>query len=297
MTQVAPNLWQYFLKLPPDAYLEYAFLDPSTRQRVVDPLNPHVVSNGVGAWNHFFYMPGGFPTELIQPVPPALRGRVTRHRVDTNDHAATARRTVHLYQPPVSNPVPLLVVYDGTDYLQRARITQIVDNLILQKRIRPLAMALIQNGGGARLLEYSCADATLDLLREQVIPLAQQHLDLLSPRREPYGILGASMGGLMALYTGLRLPRIFSRVLSQSGAFFLDELHSVIGDLVRCLPPPPIKIWMDAGKLEYLLPGCRKMHRLLVEKGYNLTYREFPGGHNYTSWQNDLWRGLEALFG
>jgi enterochelin esterase family protein len=39
------------------------------------------------------------------------------------------------------------------------------------------------------------------------------------------------------------------------------------------------------------------MHALLEEKGYHLTYREYPGGHNYTAWRDDLWLGLEALFG
>ena len=106
------------------------------------------------------------------------------------------------------------------------------------------------------------------------------------------------MGGLMALYTGLRLPKYFGRVLSQSGAFFAPDLTSIIGDLVCHLPHPPgMKLWMDVGRLEFLLPGNRRMHRLLMQKGYHHAYREYPGGHNYTSWSNDLSRGLEALFG
>ncbi len=218
--------------------------------------------------------------------------------METREHAATPQRTVHLYQPCVSEPVPLLVVYDGEDYLRQAHLPTIVDNLILLKRIRPLAMALIQNGGKARLLEYSCSDVTLDLLTNQVLPLAQEHLNLHSPRRDPFGILGASMGGLMALYTGLRLPQLFGRVLSQSGAFFAPDLTSVIVDLVRHLPPPShMKLWMDVGRLEFLLPGNRKMHRLLTEKGYPHVYHEYPGGHNFTSWRNDLWRGLEVMYG
>jgi enterochelin esterase family protein len=298
MTAHSPGLWSYALKLPQGAYLEYAFLDPSTRQRVDDPLNAKRVTNGFGEWNNFFYMPGGYPTDLIQPAPRDKRGTLTRHKVETSQHAATSQRMVYLYQPAVTAPVPLLVVYDGEDYLRRGFLQNIVDNLILQERIRPLAMALVQNGGKARLLEYSCSDATLDLLTNQVLPLAQEHLNLLSPRREPYSILGASMGGLMALYTGLRLPQVFGKVLSQSGAFFAPDLTSVIADLVRHLPPPPhMKLWMDVGRLEFLLPGNRKMHRLLTDKGYPHAYREYPGGHNYTSWRNDLWRGLEAMYG
>jgi enterochelin esterase family protein len=296
MVRAAPGLWLITLQLPPDAYLEYAFLDPATGERVADPLNPDKVWNGIGAWNNYFYMPRGVPTELAVPVNAADRGTLTRHQVSTHGHAAGAKRTVHLYQPPVSHPVPLLVVYDGSDYLKRARLNVIVDNLVAMKRVRPFAMALVQNGGAARTLEYSCADATLDFIFDQVIQLAQEHLTLIPPGGEPYGILGASLGGLMALYTGLRLPHIFGKVLSQSGAFFLPDLHSVIADLVRCLPPPDIHVWMDVGILEYLLEGNREMYALLKQYKVPLTYREFSGGHNYTSWRNDVWQGLEKLF-
>jgi enterochelin esterase family protein len=104
------------------------------------------------------------------------------------------------------------------------------------------------------------------------------------------------MGGLMALYTGLRLPHIFGKVLSQSGAFFVPELHSVIPDLVRSLPRTTIQVWMDVGKFDFLLAGNREMYALLQERMYVVSYREYSGGHNYTAWRDDVWRGLEKFF-
>jgi enterochelin esterase family protein len=109
-------------------------------------------------------------------------------------------------------------------------------------------------------------------------------------------VLGASLGGLMAVYTGVRLPRIFGKVLSQSGAFIIPGHEFVVVDLVRHTPPPEIDIWMNAGRYELLLDENRRMYTLLKEKKYNVKYHEYPGGHNYTSWRNDIWRGLEALF-
>jgi enterochelin esterase family protein len=100
----------------------------------------------------------------------------------------------------------------------------------------------------------------------------------------------------MALYTGMRLPGIFGRVLSQSGAFFLPDFEFVVVDLVRHAPAAGIRVWMDAGRYEWLLQGNRKMARLLRRQGYALTYREYSGGHNYTCWRDDIGRGLEELF-
>ncbi|MCS7011155.1 MAG: alpha/beta hydrolase-fold protein [Anaerolineales bacterium] len=293
MTRAAPDVWQVSLKLPRDAYLEYAFLDPQTGQRVQDPLNPNKVWNGVSDWNHYFYMPEARPTDLVRPARRLPRGRVTRFQIETGGYACGRKRTVYLYQPPVKKPVPLLLVYDGVDYLRRASLNVILDNLIAARRVRPFAMALVDHGGPARRLEYSCSDATLAFIFEHIIPLAQENLPLTAPGVEPYAVLGASMGGLMALYTALRLPKVFGKALLQSGAFFVPELHSVVEDLIAYLPPPELEIWMDVGKFEWLLEGNRRMYNLLKERRYRVTYREYSGGHNFTSWRNDLPHGLE----
>ncbi len=292
------NLWSLSIDLPDQAYLEYAFIDPRDGTRLVDPFNPRRIWNGISAYNHFFYLPGGGPTPLVKRKRSIAHGTVTRFDVDTSLMAIGRKRRIDLYQPPVEGPVPLLVVFDGADYLKRARLVNIVDNLIAQQRIRPLALALLQNAGQGRMVEYGASELTLVFLRELVLPLARENLELLDIDAHPgsYGVMGASMGGLMALYTGLRLPHIFGKVLSQSGAFHLWGHETVPVELVRHGPKQELDIWMDVGLLEWLLESNRSMHALLRERGYAVEYREFPGGHNYTAWADDLWRGLEALF-
>lgn len=294
--RLAPRLWAASMSLPRNAYFEYAFFDPKTDSPLPDPLNPRRVANGMGGWNHYFYMPKGKPTPYAQRTPGAPRGTVSRFAVPTGGLVSGKTRAVHLYRPAVPGPLPLLVVYDGSDYLKRARLAVIADNLIARGRLRPFAMALVQNGGEARLLEYACSDATLGFLREHVLPLANEHLDLLPPDGGEYGVMGASMGGLMALYTALRAPEIFGKVISQSGAFRMAGNDFVLTDLVRCLPKQDLEIWMDVGRFESLLSCNREMRALLEEKGYRPTYREFSGGHNFTAWRDDLARGLETVF-
>ncbi len=123
-------------------------------------------------------------------------------------------------------------------------------------------------------------------------------MKLLDISKHPgaYGILGASFGGLMSIYTGLRIPEIFGNVLSQSAVFEFEGRDFAAVDLIKHRHAPSINIWMDAGRLEWLLEDNRRMQPLLQEKGYQVIYREFNGGHNFTAWRNDIWRGLEALF-
>ena len=299
LKQVESNLWLHQVQLPHDAYIEYAFIDQETGERLPDPHNSRSVPNGYGDTNHYFYMPAAVPAPLIRRRRGIPRGRLTRHNLPVQELLAGRQRIVYLYQPPADEPCPLVVVFDGQDYIRRARLVQIVDNLIALKRIRPIALALLYHGGTARLQEYACSDTTLGFLDSALLPLARRELNLIDLRETPggYAVLGASMGGLMALYTGLRLPEVFGQVLSQSGAFNLSGLELVIMDLVRHFPVQPLKVWMDVGRFEGLLSANQEMYALMVEKGYQVSYREYPGGHNYTSWRDDIWRGLEYLFG
>jgi len=294
----AKSIWSCSLTLPRDAYLEYAFHDSVTGENFLDPLNRHTVSNGMGSRNNYFYMPEGAPSPFAVRRADVPSGILTHHRVRTDYWQEDAKRDVYLYEPPFKGAVPLLIVYDGYDYLHRGKLATIVDNLIAEKRIRPIAMAFLQNGRSRRTVEYFCSDATINWLDFAVLPLARKHLKLLNLEKHPgsYGVLGASAGGLMSMYTGLRMPEIFGKVLCQAAIFSLDGRDFVVKDLVRHQHARDINIWMDVGTLDELLEDNRRMVRLLNGKNYNVSYREFAAGHNYTSWRDDLWRGLEEMF-
>ncbi|HKY55008.1 MAG TPA: alpha/beta hydrolase-fold protein [Anaerolineales bacterium] len=292
------TVWSCSLTLPLDAYLEYAFYDPKTQTRFLDPLNRRTVNNGFGGRNNFFYMPETMPSPFSIRRANVPVGALTRHRVDAWMLQEDSEREIYLYRPPVKEPVPILIVYDGIDYLQKGKLAVIVDNLIADKRIRPIAMAFLQNGKRRRAVEYACSDATLSWVEQVILPLAKRRLNLMDIEKHPgaYGVLGASFGGLMSMYTGLRMPEIFGNVLSQSGVFGFDGRDFAAVDLIRHGQGRSIKIWMDAGKLEWLLKDNRRMQPILKENGYQVIYREYSGGHNYTSWRDDLWRGLEVMF-
>jgi len=299
LAEVAPDVWAQTLDFPRDTYMEYAFIvDPAKEERVPDPFNARVTPNGMGKINHYFYMPEAAPTPLAQPARRVPRGAVTRHVVQAPHVLVNGKRTVWLYRSAVSHPVPLVVVFDGRDYLRRARLTTIADNLIAQGRMKPVAFAMADNGGPARGVEYGCSEATLGFIMNHLLPLAKKELDLVDFRASPgaYGLLSASMGGLISLYVALRAPGIFGRVLSQSGAFWDDEYKPVVVDLVRDGAVRPIKVWMDVGRYEWLLGGNRMMHALLQQRGYDVAYREYNGGHNYPAWRDDVAHGLEWLY-
>lgn len=293
---VARGVWSYSTELPLDAYIEYALrAHPNGHERLPDPYNARRTPNGMGYHNYFFYMPQGKPS-LLARRRRSGRGQLLERELRDTMLMATPRRSVWLYQPPVQEPCPLLIVLDGKDYLRRANLPAIIENLSAPGKMRPVALALIDNGGPARGVEYLCSEATLGLLLTQVIPLAQSELNLLPPESGTYGILGASLGGLMALYAGLRAPHIFGRVLSQSGAFLLPGYETPVFELVRRQAAPTLQTWLDVGRYESLLQANRALRSEMQARGYNVAYREFNAGHNYPAWRDNVHHGLMALY-
>jgi enterochelin esterase family protein len=292
------SIWYCTLTIPRDAYVEYAFYDPVTQKKFLDPLNKKSVDNGIKERNNFFYMPETMPSPFPMRRADVTPGTLSKPSVETGWLRDDYERTVYLYRPPVKEPTPLLVVYDGQDYMQRAKLNTIVDNLIADGRIQPIAMAFLPHGGRWRNIEYACSDGTILWLDQIILPLAREKLNLLDIDDHPgaYGVLGASLSGTMSMYTGLRMPDVFGKVLSQAGAYTIESRDFAVVDLARQGQAHNVNIWMDIGRLDFLLEDNRRMHELLQEKNYKVSCREFSGGHNYTSWRNDIWRGLEVMF-
>ncbi|MEN6522788.1 MAG: alpha/beta hydrolase-fold protein [Anaerolineaceae bacterium] len=293
LEQYAPGLWKTELEFPIDAYMEYSFLQNG--KRVIDPKNPQRVDNGTGDINNYIYMPEAKPSSYA--IETGFQGNLTEHQIVDDIRLIDSSRRIYLYQPKVQEPCPLVVVYDGNDYLKRGHIVTIIENMVKEEKIQPLALALIPSTR-ARFVEYAGSDSTVSFVLNKVIPLAQKNLQLIDIQDHPgaYCILGASMGGMMALYSSIRAPKIFGKVICQSGAFRMYEEDFSIFDLVDRDQIPQIQIWMDIGKYDFLYSVNQRMYQLLKEKDYCVNYKEVNGGHNYATWRNILPQALEFLF-
>jgi len=294
---LAEDLWVYPLELAAGTYIEYAFI--RHKRRIPDPNNSHRTPNGMGKYNHYFTFPASDLAFFLPKDTPPLKGKLISLRLPTHQLLAGKKRSIHLYQPPTQGPVPLLVMWDGKEYLERTMLPHLVENLVEQGKIEPIALAMIENGGRYRTMEYFCSEATLGFMQFSVLPAALQHLNIIPPQEKQgsLAIGGASLGGLMALYAALRLPHWFGKVLSQSGAFTIGDQKLVVWSLLEHQQTLPIHLWLDCGIYEPLIETNREMAALLEQKGYTFTYKESLSGHNYPAWRRLLPDALITLFG
>jgi enterochelin esterase family protein len=310
------EIWQAHLELPAAAYVEYGLVRDG--ESVVDPLNPATVDNGVGGRNHRFWMPGAARRALALARRRVPRGEVTHGVVHLGWlTAAPNLRRLATYLPhdavgdaALRRDLPLLLVLDGLDYLRRGRLARILDALIADRSMAPIAAAFIDDAGPARSAEYAANDFTLAALAELVVPAAIDRLGIGS-QAAPAGlgratVLGSSLGGLMALHAGLRRPDVFGQVIAQSTAGLVEELtvgtrsvppiHSTLLALIQATTPPPIRAWLDVGLLEGLVEPNDRLVGILRGRGLDPAYRHFPGGHDQTSWAESLVDALPAMF-
>ena len=291
MTEAVPGVWTYTLDLPADAYIEYGYFDGEARRR--DPFSRQLVPNGIGSVNNYLAMPDAFQGALHEPRLGVPVGQVIGDEIPAPTLTG-GRRGVALYQPAAPGPYPLLVVFDGKDYLEHGLPT-LLDNMIADGSIPPLAAVMVNNHPEARIAEYACSEATLIFIVEALLPWVGKQIPLLDTPGA-HGVLSASMGGLISLFVGLRRPDLFGRVLSQSGAFGW-QADSLVFTLVRHTPRPPVRVYLSVGEYEWLYRVNGRMRDTLQAAGFDSHYRAFHAGHNYTAWSLDLPHGLAWLYG
>lgn len=153
--------------------------------------------------------------------------------------------------------------------------------------------------------------------------LCRRFFPILSDKREDTYIGGNSMGGYGALKCALRAPQTFSRVISLSGA--LDAADNAINNTVpatrrywedvfgpaedvsgsendlfaaaTALTDPALRprIYMWCGTEDFLYAQNTRMRDHLRALGYDLTYEESPGDHQWRHWDKKIADALDWL--
>ncbi|USQ85069.1 enterochelin esterase [Streptomyces phaeoluteigriseus] len=238
-----------------------------------------------------------------EPRPDVPRGTVTEHRVPG---ARLGRgRRVWLYQPPGDprdlTDLPVLVLLDGEHWEPRLKVSRLLDNLIADGRVPPLAAVLPEAVDEAtRWRELSCRPEYVAFLTGELLPWAADRLPLTGdPARTV--IAGQSLGGLTAAYAALAAPHRFGNALVQSGSFWWPAGPDAEW-LTRTLaegPRPPVRLRLSFGEQEWVaLPAARRLRDTLGGLGcHDSSYREFDGGHDYLCWRTELADGLVELLG
>ncbi|HLU38302.1 MAG TPA: alpha/beta hydrolase-fold protein, partial [Planctomycetota bacterium] len=271
------DLWYLSMDLPRASRVEYklAISHGPHRQLVRDPLNPNFARDPFGA-NSVVHGADYQVPDWTRPDEEARRGEVHPMRITGQ---ALGDRDVRIYVPARfrrTRRYPLLIVHDGSDYLEFAGLQTVLDNLIHRLEVPPLITVLTD--AGDRMREYAADPRHADFLVRDLLPQVESAWPVV---REPAArcVMGASFGAVAALSTAWRYPGVFGRLLLQSGSFAFtdigrhdlgphwDPVVEFVNQFRRAPGRPADKVFLSCGCYEGLVYYNRSMVPLLQDTG------------------------------
>jgi len=323
------DVWYLTARMPADSRFAYAFLptnappeymsvfrlrpdrpNPRVTKKVLDPNNPKRFAD-----MSYAELPAAPPQPWIGETPGTPAGTVKELTIDSSEMKEP--RKVAVYTPSGYDPkltYPLIIAFDGEAYGigpgPLIPLPRILDNLIAAKKIAPTVAVLVANQG-TRNRDLTASEPFSRFVALELVPRMRNEFRAgMTPAQTL--LTGSSYGGLCAAFTALQHPTVFGSVLSNSGAFGYRQgeaerplpIYEERGWLIRKFvtsPKQPIRFYLDAGRFETdggpgdLLSENRRMRDVLEAKGYQVTYAEFSGGHDYQVWRGTIADGLMAL--
>lgn len=268
--------------------------DRDTWRRVLDEALPDPRNPAVLPGQH-----GRPPSSLLElpdaPAQPYVAERPGVPRGTVHEHVLDGRR-VWVHTPAAgAGPYPVLVLLDGDVWKDMAPTT--MDNLVADRVVPPMVVVMPDAvDRDTRHAELACHEPFVRFLADRLLPWAQaEHGVTADPARTI--IAGQSFGGLTASFAAFLAPERFGNVLSQSGSYWWsDDDPEWLTRRYGAAERRPVRFYLEAGRLEWLLlDENRRFAATLRDKGYDITFREFHGGHDYACWRGGLADGLIHL--
>ncbi len=294
----------YLIKeFPRDARLEYKLI--VNDKWIPDPLNPRRAIDRPD--RSVLMMPNYRHSPYLKGPKPELSGNLTSTSIKSNYLGRNV--SIHIYTPPFydkSEKYPLIFFQDGSDYIRYGTI-RILDSMISMGEIRPVITVFIDPE--FRSCEYAMDDSYVNFLAEELTPFLEERYGT-SRSREDRCLVGASLGGLIALYAALTKPETFGLVITQSGAFIPPRVLFTVCPKVSgkdifevASEPKPLKlrIFMQWGEYEVirwidLHEENKRIAEILKGRGHEVRVLIVPEGHNWGNWINNLPIALKSLF-
>lgn len=314
LNDVGPSLRQ-----DPDveARLKPAICDPLNPLRVLEPgVQPAASAYTADASRLCLPQAAPFRWKRRQDAP---HGEITEHRFASQ--RLGNERTLWVYTPPSyaddNSSAALLVQTDGDECVTSMDLPHVLDNLHAEQAIRPTVAVFVDNVD--RGAELPCNPVFADMIADELIPWVRERYRI-APGPEHVVMAGQSYGGLAATWAGLTRPDAVGNVIGQSSSYWWspaashEDEHLPVGVVVERewlihhvarMEHVPTRFHLAAGVLEAegdrqeasLVQGNRFMRDVMLAKGMDVVYREYPGGHDWFMWGEEMGPALIQLLG
>jgi len=224
-------------------------------------------------------------------------------------------RQFYIYTPPaydsaVNTSYPVLYILHGGGEDERGWATQgkadlILDNLIAAQKAKPMLVVMMDgnmsSGGLAGFGERSLQLFEREL-KEAVMPVVEKNYRIAKGSANT-ALAGLSMGGLQTLYAGIRNTNMFAYLGVFSSGWFAnqpalsDPQYEFMKNNAATINANLRQFWIAmGGKEDIAYNNCQIMMQKFKEMNIVHTYSEYPGGHTWPVWRNNLYNFTQLLF-
>ena len=224
-------------------------------------------------------------------------------------------RQFYIYAPPgydvnTNDKYPVLYILHGGGEDERGWAMQgktdiILDNLIADKKAKPMLVVMMDgnlSGGGLAGFGEPVLKRFEDELKNAVIPFVEKNYRTETDAKSR-ALAGLSLGGLQTLYAGIRNTDMFSYLGVFSSGWFAnqpamsDPQYAFMKDKASTINNNLKSLWIGmGGKEDIAYNNCKAMLAKFDEMGIKYSYSEYPGGHTWPVWRNNLYNFAQVLF-
>ena len=222
-------------------------------------------------------------------------------------------RQAYIYTPPgydaSTDKYPVLYLLHGGGEDERGWATQgkadaILDNLIAEKKAKPMLIVMIDGNLSTGLSGFNerALQSFESEVKQTVVPFIESNYRVAGGA-ENRALAGLSMGGLQTLYAGVKNTDQFAYLgvfssgwwanqpdLSNPQYDFMKNNASTINKNLK-------SFWISmGGKEDIAYANCKIMLGKFDDMGIKYTYSEYPGGHSWPVWRNNLYNFAQILF-
>lgn len=229
--------------------------------------------------------------------------------------ATNSWRRLYIYTPPgydidTNEQYPALYLLHGGGEDERGWAAQgktdlIIDNLIAEKKAKPMLVIMMDgnfgSGGIAGFGERSLQMFENEL-KQSVIPFVETNYRAATDSKSR-ALAGLSMGGLQTLYAGLKNTRLFAYLGVFSSGWWANQpalsnpQYEFMKNNSATINSNLTSFWIAmGGKEDIAYNNCKIMLGKFDEMGIRYTYSEYPGGHTWPVWRNNLYNFAQLLF-
>ncbi|MBR4064277.1 MAG: esterase [Tidjanibacter sp.] len=318
MTRGDGGVWSVALPRPESELYTYTFTVDGVS--TLDPVNIFVQRDGTRFMSAVL-IEGGTADLYKERI-----GGGDLEQVWYKDSTNDMTRRMYVYTPAGYDPkdkrtkYPVLYLLHGGGGDEDAwstlgRTRQIMDNLIAEGKATPM-LVVMPNGNPSEYaartqmlptkqgLTFASGFDNYESMTNDIVPYIEANYNVIT-NRSGRAVAGLSMGGGQSFYIGFRHIDKFANIGIFSSGLLGGSVGAGAFDAEKEMPgiyTNPAKynkldlLYISCGTEDNRITGTEKVVAEMRDKGYDVTYETYPGGHVWSVWRLNLASFVQKVF-